>query len=220
MASGKPQPKKSPRPTAEMWGAFDRRVRFLEASAANFDAGDDDEAYRMALELRALLHYGQSKPLLHHLGIIKKLSYVDSAPEPPPGVVFVASCGLTMMRMAAGDPQGSGEVPRLGDGAHPYVERQYTTWWQHRQVVEANDGRRYSRRFLVSTMGNVDAAHTDSHLTDEYRSLKSGPSSWQTADIAGQLINVPNRTATASIRQIVWELLETFKQLGDLRSDG
>ncbi len=57
-------------------GKLHTTLKFLKKSAADFDAGDEDEALRMAVSLRVLFHETQGRrpsiPLLNHLDIWDK----------------------------------------------------------------------------------------------------------------------------------------------------
>lgn len=217
---GKTATPKVQRPREEIETAFRRRVKFLRASAAAYDAGDHDEALRMSVDLRALLHYGQSRPLLHELGLIKTLSFVDSAPEPPNrGTVVVWGGGLTILQLGfgeGGNSEGS-VVPRFaaggGHGPPPNVRhRTYTQWWKTGLVVTAEDGRRFSRAFLVTQMANTEGAHTDAYLDGDYQALQDQVSTWSVRGAGGVTTPVNVDVGRASVRQITWELLRTLEE--------
>ncbi|GEP32738.1 hypothetical protein NSZ01_05060 [Nocardioides szechwanensis] len=210
------------RPRDDIEAALRRRVKFLRASAAAYDDGDHDEALRMSVDLRALLHYGSSRPLLHELGLIKTLQYVDSAPERPPsspGTVHMWGGGLTVLEVAfgeGGDTDGS-VVPRYATGGPEgpptnVRHRTYTEWWKTRLVVTAEDGRWFSRSFLVTQMANTEGAHTDAYLDGDYQALQEQVSSWHTSGANGVPKPVSSDVGRASVRQITWELLRTLEE--------
>lgn len=59
--------------------ALAEQVDFLRASAEGFDAGRQDEAKRLGLTIRVLLHdAGGSKSLLEQLGLKSELSFLDT----------------------------------------------------------------------------------------------------------------------------------------------
>lgn len=193
--------------------ALKRRLKWLREYAAAYDEGDHDEAYRMSVELRALLHHGTDMPLLYELDVIKKIEYASSVPirpEPTGRAVSIWGGGLTVMTVRVGDDGQStgGVVPRWEVEKDQTDVRfvSYTEWWSREKAVTAEDGRRYSRGFLVQQMGNQDGAHTDAALTEEYESLGRRPTVWSVPTEAGDL-PIESDIAKASIRQITWELL-------------
>jgi hypothetical protein len=76
------------------------QLSYLWASYASYDAGHKQEAIRIALGIRVLLHDTRnSKSLLTHLGVKERVrlsSSVDGAP--PPGAVFSVSMVRTTIR--------------------------------------------------------------------------------------------------------------------------
>jgi hypothetical protein len=59
---------------------LDRQIRYLRRSCAAFDSGHEDEAPRIAVSLRVLLHETKlSKSLLSQMGLISTLQFLDTA---------------------------------------------------------------------------------------------------------------------------------------------
>ena len=91
------------------------QVRFLERSAAAFDAGDEDEASRLATSIRVLVHdppKGRPASLLAQLGVKDDLRYVDTSlahaglrPGHPGWDAGLASMQITTP-LGPGDPGG------------------------------------------------------------------------------------------------------------------
>jgi hypothetical protein len=77
---------------AELQTHLDEQLGFLERSSAAFDEGYEDEAKRLAVTLRVLLHETtQSHSLLRQLGLLPD-TFLDTAPNlmTHGGLVFVA----------------------------------------------------------------------------------------------------------------------------------
>lgn len=163
----------------------------------------------MAGVMRSLLHFGQGKPLLQHMGVIKKLQYVDASPQKLdlPGHVqtFAVGGGLTRLKLG----HDSAELEPLLGGDDGRV-RQWGPWWKSDLVVRAGDDGWYSRSFLVLQMANTDFAHFDPFLDPDYAKLTTDTAGWQ----SGYAGVVTGDVATASVRTITWELLSTFDRAG------
>jgi len=223
---GKTATPKVRRPQGELENALRLRYRFLTKSAAAYDAGDQEKAVRMSVDLRALLHYGSSLPLLHELGRIKRIEFADSCPDqmtPPDGsqVVWMQGGGLTVMSFVWQNEDGSGSgklVPRcsVGDGDEIRWSK-YTPWWKSDLVVTSEDGKRHSRLFVVTQMANSEGAHTDAYLEGDYQALQPRASGWTITGPDGVPHVAESDVAGASVRQVTWEVLRTLEEkCGDL----
>ena len=139
-----------------------RQLSFLDRSCASFDVGYRDEAVRIAVSIRVIVHDTKaSTSLLSHLGAttIKLLSTV----RPLPSIKGVLGYdGLTVL-------SGQGTIPWL-DRAPYQVEVPLQKWWA--QVVYVVGPGPMTRKDLVLAAANKDGgAHVDAALTAEYESL-------------------------------------------------
>ena len=174
------------------------QVRFLERSCRAFDAGEHDEAIRIATILRVLLHDTEkSTSLLTHLGIKASLEYVDTGvyrdlldeamniwmSENRPGEIIVGrpqiDIGLVELGYAGNGLVGWFAPLRLDryiKGTPPYLANprisDFEFWWRH-PIVEASSGKLFSRWNLVNIMVNQDGgAHVDQvGLDADYQDL-------------------------------------------------
>lgn len=226
---------REPPTTDQLWSALDRQIRFGDASARAVDAGEDDEAIRIALALRVLLHdTGSSTSLLKQLGVKYDLAFLDSRPVPiitASGVdhegneieiggspMALAHATMTDFRWRAPLEEASHQRPRL-----PFAE-----WWNQEAV--AINGKAVSRFDLVNFMAHHDGgAHVDPRgLDSRYRDL-SDPSRNQTGPIVmampddfvlepGTVLDLnqaqrpSGNAAAASVRQIWYELMVTMRE--------
>jgi hypothetical protein len=72
--------KKAPRKHSTLDDNLERQIRYLKRSCALFDVGHEDEAQRIAVTLRVLLHDTRnSASLLSQLGMKSTLQFVDTA---------------------------------------------------------------------------------------------------------------------------------------------
>lgn len=175
-----------------------RQLGFLERSCTTFDAGDADEAIRIAVTLRVLLHdTPQSTSLLTHLGIKSSLMYIDTGVyrhlldpaleefvrRTSPGDVVASRTPSDVGLVELGDAGGG----RVGWYAPLRFERwipespfgravpgasPFAFWWQT-PLVEGTSGASFSRWDLVNIMANQDGgAHVDHALDTDYQDLE------------------------------------------------
>lgn len=196
------------RSSAEINAALGRVIRHLDEAAQRFDAGDTDEAFTLAVLLRSILHYGSSPPLLHHAGLIKTLAFVDTGPEQS-GIKNVLSGGLVCWESTLNlDGTAAGSVlPKLhGGGQRP---QRYTPWWKDDLVILDGLGKWHTRKFIVTEMANTDAAHFDPFVDVDYYALTSNNGGWSAMRSDGAQVPVDGDIASASVRQIAWEVQAT-----------
>lgn len=166
-------------------------MRFLVSSGNLVAQGDYDEAVRLAVSLRVLLHdTRRSRSVLGQLGWKDKLQYVNSLRplEIAPGFVVALGTdegetvgeafGLVVLRTdQLGEPgvcraarrTGSGAVGQAGD--HPTLP--FADWWNDK--VLCSEGQvTFSRWDLVDQMAHKDGgAHLDlEEMTSEFREYK------------------------------------------------
>jgi hypothetical protein len=149
-----------------------RQLAFLERSSDAYDRGLQDEAIRIAVTIRVLVHRTpRSTSLLNHLGAtnIHLLSTCrDIRPMLDGSDPFYAG---TRMRLFNGMAlMGGGYGPKLGGGStqQPLVVDQ---WWGQIVYVLEHDTR-LSRKDIVLAAANKDGgAHVDANLTPEYERL-------------------------------------------------
>jgi hypothetical protein len=180
-------------------------MRFLRASAAAFDAGDESEAKRLAQTLRNLLHDAKSKSLLTLLGVKHKLQYIDSADKPPadppgPGVARLIGFASSLAPIEIG-PHGTKFVAPLD--TQPATAEVFSKWWT---AAIARDHHRhvFSRKRVVLTVANQDGgAHIDLDLPADYAAMTRG-------DSFGRVGGVYLNPAPAIVRQIAYEVEATI----------
>lgn len=190
---------KIPRPAGDFEQQLDRQMGYLRRSCAAFDAGEFDEAVRIALTIRVLVHNtSQSTSLLTHLGIQNALSYIDTG-------VYRAPLEAAMREDLRIDPGdfilinpvhvglvetgcvGEGKVgwyaplrlQRFITGTAPHRATRGTApfdaWWND-PLVESSSRKTFSRSNLVLIMANQDGGgHVDANIDADYRDLIIDP---------------------------------------------
>lgn len=175
----------------ELRSAVRKQMRFLVTSGNLVAQGDYDEAVRIAVSLRVLLHDSRhSRSVLGQLGWKDKLHYVNSLRplEIAPGLVVALGTdegetvgeafGLVVLRT---DQNGNlAYVAPLDEPAHPPVGRQtvaptvpFAEWWKDKVLFSVGEAT-FSRWDLVDQMAHKDGgAHLDlEEMTSQFREYK------------------------------------------------
>lgn len=192
------------------------QLGFLERSCASYDDGYVDEALRIAVVARTLVHQTKnSTSLLTHLGASE--------------VRLLSTSMNIVARFASGDPfYGGAKMPRFFNGMgsyrpgsdSPYVPKlgdAYTKeyvlivdWWE--QPVMILQHVPLTRRDVVLTAANKDGgAHVDAKLTPEYEALIA-PGSVGTLirEVDGGVSATPVTNGhLVALRQMGYELLNS-----------
>jgi hypothetical protein len=225
------------------------QLYYIDTSAKAFDDGNHHEAARLATTIRVLLHEPKNNgsSLLKLLKIKDTLRFVDTglyrdrldaalAKRYNKDNLVVAGirrgeAGLVEERSAGGGTYGW-FAPLREKRFHPdsphadalLTPQPFDFWWTT-PLVEASDGRLFSREELVRIMADQDGgAHVDPSLNRDYHALCTDHLGVQKKDTmpgdepidisaAGPLpdsLNLRNNVARASVRQIAYELALTL----------
>ncbi|GAA1645722.1 hypothetical protein [Nocardia ninae] len=216
---------------------FRRQVRYLKTSARLFDEGDEEEAIRLAVTLRVLLHdTTKSHSLLKLAGLKSGMKFLDTAivggTEIYAGPVvfqleYVTDDGETGFAPSGQD--GLVEVvPTLDGGGRICAPRRrrghetlkpFNEWWTTYVIDTASGSKTLSRKQLIWLMANKDGgAHVDpSGPGDVYIGfVKRGHGQLYSEDpdaaftAPESMRPFEGNAAAESVRQIAWEVLETF----------
>lgn len=187
---------KAPRPPGDLENQLDRCIRLLRKSAVAFDEGDEDEALRMASDLRKLLHdHGTSSiSLLKQLNIKQNMRFIDTGIYPDLLLKAQENLARSMgLKNVATTPGIAGlvEVHPQEDGtgkfAAPLCEcafgpddfiraaylknSDFLTWW-NKPLVESSNGKIFSRSNIVLIIANQDnGAHVDPEVDADFQDL-------------------------------------------------
>jgi hypothetical protein len=210
------KPNKIPRTQADLDAQLIQQLNFLERSSESFDNGFVDEACRLAVTLRILLHDTKnSHSLLDQLGK-KNIRFYDSAADDFPGNVMRSYHGLTSIRVSFDEGEKTRYRPRL-DVSGDVEMLEFEPWWNAVVIRDAAE-RTLSRKDLVLSMANQDGgAHVDPELDEVYALISRYNSLGIEVTANGSTTPVPN-VELASVRQIAHEVLKTLKpgyQKGD-----
>jgi len=188
------------------------QIAFMKQSANSYDNGFEDEAKRLAVAIRLLLHDTPKSTSLLTLLNKKNINFYDSALPYDPHNLLTYS-GLTMMRLST--KEGASYVAPLDEGAPTRSKTRkiaFNTWWNGMFVVKDKHGKTFTRKELVLNTANTDGgAHVDPELDVAYANLSRFNSlGWKVfrRDIVDDFRNSP---VLPSVRQITHEVLKTLK---------
>jgi hypothetical protein len=199
---------KMKRPMGDLLAQLKTQIEFLTRSAQSFDAGEKNEAVRMAVGIRVIVHdTKESKSLLRQLGK-KDILFYDTA-HPFDSKNLMPHLGLIQMRLGGpgtGFRAGLDDIPpeRLGK------KIQFNTWWD-RIVLSDHLKNRFTRKDLVLTLANQEGgAHVDPHLEEKYVKLsRFNSTGWRFGEKGVE--RPAERPDFPSLRQITHEVLKTLK---------
>ena len=142
--------------SADLQVHLDEQLGFLERSAAAFDQGYEDEAKRLAVTLRVLLHETtQSHSLLGQLGR-RQGAFVDTALPAHTGNLMTHG-GLVFVAMG---PPETRYVAMLDD-VPIATSAPFDQWWDTPVFID-RDGSSLTRKQLILIAANQDGgAHID-----------------------------------------------------------
>lgn len=206
------KPKRIKRPAGELAIELNEQIALLINACESYDNGLEPIGKHIALSLRVLLHHqGQSKALLHQVGLRSK-RFMDTAHDLNPKNLST-DCALTVMRLVAGGQSRHLALCQAGGG--PLGDRWITfeKWWNN-NVIKDDQGRYFNRRNLVLNVANTDGGgHVDPTLDAAYLDLSRNNSlGWiiTTGDVQRPFPS----PVMACLRQIAHEVLKTLTKIG------
>ncbi len=198
-----------------------KQLGFLRRSCQWYDEGEVDEAIRIAVPIRTIIHDTRnSTSLLTHLNArgIKLWSSIAGAPE---NAVWYQGMGLHK-RWIYGNRAGGSYGPSLDD-VPAMVLLPVSEWWNQVEYVFSRwpeddptgeiEVLRLSRRDIVLTATNKDGgAHVDRKLTPAYERLAAdgavGTFVWE-SDGVKQMFPI-TKAHLVALRQIGHEILQSL----------
>lgn len=188
---------------------FKRQVNFLNSSCKAFDEGMFDEAIRMAVTLRVLLHdKGRNVSVLQQMGIKEKMKFIDTSLDFKPDNLF-AHLGLLVIRVGNGESD-SGYRPLLKTNG---ISRllSFNEWWG-KVVIQDLCRNDFTRKELVLFVADQDGgAHLDPEINEKYAKLSRDHTLGWRSTVNGVFKEVPDAVFHC-IRQIAFEVLTTFDE--------
>lgn len=196
---------KSPISQSDLQQHLAVQTSFLEASVESFDRGFEDEAKRLAVTIRVLVHdTANSRSLLSQLNM-KTVDFFDTALDPEKGNL---SSEFGLVNIALGEPETKYFAPLDGGLTSKFVS--FVDWW-NKPVFKDKNERVLTRRDLILTASNQDGgAHVDPELNDVYADLsKRNSLGFMVSD--GRVERPMEGPEKVAIRQVAHEILRTLK---------
>ncbi len=196
-----------PQSTDDLNKHLQEQIGFLTRSADSYDLGFHDEAKRLAVTIRVLLHDTvNSKSLLDQLGQKNRLFYDTAMPEVQNNLLPHAA----LVCMTIGKTAG-GYMPLLDEMTDQMPPRNVTfdEWWQ-RPIFRNKNNEMLSRKQLVLAVANQDGgAHIDPSLHEVYTKLSRTEGTGWTLHSSGTA-GLVLEAELAAVRQIAHEVLRTL----------
>lgn len=151
-----------------------KQLGFIERSCASFDAGFNDEAIRVAVSIRILLHdTNSSTSLLKHLGA-KDISLRTTCPFIDENtIMFGGGLSWAEMRIENGQLVEAAYKPIL-ESAEPQSLFVCAEAWWNQTLYRINEGDITRRNIVLGAANKDGGAHVDPSLTLEYEALCRG----------------------------------------------
>ncbi len=182
------------------------QLQYIKSSCELFDSGIDEEANRLAVSIRVLVHdTNNSNSLLNQLNI-KNIDFYDMSFEYKQKY---SASHFGLVWLALGDPF-TGYCAMLDGIPNIYVKKiKFTEWWNKIVIVD-KDKNKLTRKDLVLKAANEDGgAHVDPNLNEVYANLsRKNSMGWISHTINGD--SGIEGVEKSSIRQIAHEILKTL----------
>jgi len=182
------------------------QISFLESSAESFDAGAEEEAKRLAVTIRVLVHNtSSSHALLKQIG--KELDFYDTSLDFDPNNIM-EHAGLISILSESNQFRYVANLDNIPPNVVKMIE--FEKWWEKIVFVDEK-GRKLSRKDLIKTAANQDGgAHVDPSLDETYANISRNGLKYSIYNNGTEekFMNKPER---AAIRQIAHEVLKTLK---------
>jgi hypothetical protein len=192
------------RTPSDLINSLEEQHRFLKRSCKLYDDGSEEEAKRIALCIRILLHDTKSsKSVLEQLCIKQTIKFLDTAHPYMQNNLISSSCLTGIDIVSDGKNCSAAVYPLLKEYKRSnYVD--FSTWWE--AVVISDRIKKFSRKDIVLLVSNTDGgAHVDPRIPENYYDLTRNNSMGFILSIDG--VEKPVKDfCLASLRQIGLEM--------------
>jgi len=195
------------RSPGEVKDAFQNALAALTASCAGYDAGYHWEAPRLATAVYLLVNDGgrKNQSLVTRLGMKRVTMFLSSGAKIDPKNAFsqpLVSVSLNSERQAV-------FVPLFGSQPENHRQLRFGEWWERDEIYRNGDTSLTRKRLVFALRNKEGGAHFD-HLTDDgYIAVATIPA-WTFRPVGGQSHTL-HGIERALMRQVAWELLESFR---------
>jgi hypothetical protein len=212
---------------AELERHLASQLKFLASSSRNFDAGDVDEAQRLAVALRILLHTPRQGQALIRQVRLDRVLFLDGAGRvDPAGLLPTTALVMTKFQVGPEGIRSAEYVPRFSAPKLPEPVRwlPFSSWWHQPVIVIPKEAPAdplvITRERLVLYIADQDGgAHVDPQIDAEYHaisreqiaSLRLAGSELQLTGPDDSSTPIPHVCAM-SLRQIVYEVQRSLSE--------
>ena len=182
----------------------------MEDSCRSFDAGFDDEALRLSVSARVLLHdTNNSHSLLGQMGLLTIDFYSSTTKWDRNNLL--PHHGLLQIGLA--NNSSSYRAPLDDRPPHFFRWVSFDEWWNE-IVFDDRKGNSLTRKDIILSLADKEGgAHVDPRLTPSYETIIKLSSFWNVRTSEGEIPLGP-RIERLSMRQIAHEILRTNNKAG------
>jgi hypothetical protein len=198
---------KVPQTNADLICHLKNQYEFLKTSARSFDAGFTNEAQRLALTIRILVHNtNNSHSLLKQLQSQDKMSFLNTSEDFEPDNTMPT---VTLAAICAQEYQAFCDAYKY---FHEDIWKMFDPWWNQIIIVDKNKNQ-FTRKSIILAIADTDGgAHIDPSLNEQYANLsKFNSIGWQHVE-EGKTYDFLNGPELASVRQIAYELIRSIEK--------
>ncbi|MDC6118736.1 hypothetical protein PJX95_11800 [Serratia rubidaea] len=184
-----------------------RQLSFIKRSCDSFDKGYTDEAIRIAVVIRVLLHQTKhSTSLLTHMQA-EDIKLLSSDGTDHPGAIMYQ--GLVSTTFSNGEIT---HQPNLGNFPHSHKFLTVSEWMN--QTVIVLDSKKITRKKLILSAANQDGgAHVDSKIDHIYNQLSQDGAYFKKVYLRNGVYllsaDQPGEVHFMSLRQLGYEILNS-----------
>lgn len=179
------------------------QINFLKNSCKIYDEGIEEEAKRIAANIRILFHEtGSSKALFYQLKMEDSIYILSTASRFSPGNLLTSSCLLKILINGQ-----NVEYRPMGDiQEYEHYFLCIEDWWN--EIIFDDKHNVYTRKDIVLFIANKDGgAHIDPCLDEQYANLlKFNSLKW----VNSQGKKLKNNPIYAALRQMAYEIIFSF----------
>lgn len=178
-----------------------RQLEYIRRSCELYDIGHLDEAIRMAVCIRVLIHdTKKSKSVLHQMRVKEKIKLVSSFNSLPKNFQPVS-----FFPLFANSGKASTAVPFSLPA--PLILKTVSEWWEETVWMQENTLTR--KEIILDTAHKEGGAHVEAVAPETILELRKGLSQIKSVKINGVEVGTPENYHFILIRQFAHELLNS-----------
>lgn len=201
------------------------QLGYLQVSCESYDAGFREEAARLAVIIRVLVHDATprglkkqkkrgrkqlcSKSVLRQMNLKDSMKFLDTSESYDSARHVCSFHGLAYQALRSARFLPKRELPPNPVEKPSWVS--FKDWWEKTVIVDSL-GSKFSRKRLILSLANQDGgAHVDPDLEPEYEKLTRKDSmGWRS--LRSTVDRPVTEIETATCRQIAHEMLESLRE--------